>query len=103
MLESIISWSLRKRWTVLVCAAFITVAGVWSLRRLNVDAFPDTTPVQVQINTVAPAMVADEIERMITFPIELEMGGIKGLKEIRSDSQFGLSSVYLVFEAGTDT
>ena len=102
MLESIISWSLRKRWTVLACAALLTIAGVWSLGRLNVDAFPDTTPVQVQINTVAPAMVADEVERMITFPIELEMGGIEGLKEIRSDSQFGLSSVFLVFEDGTD-
>lgn len=102
MLEKIISWSLRNRWLVVGCVVVLVIAGVLSLVRLNVDAFPDTTPVQVQINTVAPAMVADEIERMITFPIELEMGGITGLKEIRSDSQFGLSSVYLIFEDGTD-
>jgi cobalt-zinc-cadmium resistance protein CzcA len=102
MLEAIITWSLRRRWVVIACMVGLTILGVWCLRRLNVDAFPDTTPVQVQINTVAPALVPEEVERMITFPIELAMGGIPGLIEIRSDSQFGLSAVYLIFEDGTD-
>ena len=67
-----------------------------------VDAFPDTTPVQVQINTVAPGMVAEEVERQITFPVELAMGGMPGLEELRSASMFGLSVVIVTFRDGTD-
>ncbi|MBX7169264.1 MAG: CusA/CzcA family heavy metal efflux RND transporter, partial [Pirellulales bacterium] len=77
-------------------------AGVASLVSLNFDAFPDTTPVQVQINTPAPALVPEEIERLITFPVELAIGGIAGLEEVRSVSQFGLSSVIARFRDGTD-
>jgi cobalt-zinc-cadmium resistance protein CzcA len=73
-----------------------------AVSRLVIDAFPDTTPVQVQINTVAPGMVAEEVERQITFPIELEMGGMPGLESIRSASMFGLSVVIVTFRDGTD-
>ncbi|HEX7446384.1 MAG TPA: CusA/CzcA family heavy metal efflux RND transporter [Pirellulales bacterium] len=102
MLERIISWSLRHRLLVLVAAAAVAAAGVVSLRSLNIDAFPDTTPVQVQINTVAPGMVPEEIERLVTFPIELSMGGMPGLEGLRSVSQFGLSQVVVTFRDGTD-
>ncbi|HEX5445394.1 MAG TPA: CusA/CzcA family heavy metal efflux RND transporter, partial [Pirellulales bacterium] len=102
MLERIISWSLRHRSLVLIAAAVVAVAGVFSLRALNIDAFPDTTPVQVQINTVAPGMVPEEIERLVTFPIELSMGGMPGLEGLRSVSQFGLSQVVVTFRDGTN-
>ena len=69
---------------------------------LNVDAFPDTTPVQVQINTVAPALVPEEVERQVTFPVEISLGGLPGLESLRSVSQFGLSQVIVTFKDGTN-
>ena len=85
MLAWLIDWSLRRRSVVLACALGVAVAGILSLRKLNIDAFPDTTPVQVQINTVAPALVPEEVERQITFPIELAISGMPGLEQLRSD------------------
>ncbi len=102
MLESIISWSLSRRIAVLLGAAAVCLVGWVAVNNLVVDAFPDTTPVQVQINTVAPGMVAEEIERQITFPIELAMGGMPGLEGLRSASMFGLSVVIVTFRDGTD-
>jgi cobalt-zinc-cadmium resistance protein CzcA len=102
MLEAIIAWSLSHRIAVLVGAAFVCLVGWVAANRLVVDAFPDTTPVQVQINTVAPGMVAEEIERQITFPVELAMGGMPGLEGLRSASMFGLSVVIVTFRDGTD-
>jgi heavy metal efflux system protein len=102
MLEAIIAWSLSRRIAVLLGAAVVCLIGWVAVNRLVVDAFPDTTPVQVQINTVAPGMVAEEIERQITFPVELAMGGMPGLEGIRSASMFGLSVVIVTFQDGTD-
>lgn len=102
MLESIIEWSLSRRVAVLMGAAVVCLVGWVAVNRLVVDAFPDTTPVQVQINTVAPGMVAEEIERQITFPIELSMGGMPGLEGLRSASMFGLSVVIVTFKDGTN-
>ncbi|SFI56500.1 efflux RND transporter permease subunit [Planctomicrobium piriforme] len=102
MLERLITWSLNHRMMVLGGSALIVVIGVVSLRSLNVDAFPDTTPVQIQINTVAPALVPEEIERQITFPVELAMGGMPGLEALRSVSQFGISNVIVTFRDGTN-
>ena len=102
MLESIIAWSLSHRIAVLLGAAAVCVVGWVAVGGLVVDAFPDTTPVQVQVNTVAPGMVAEEIERQITFPIELAMGGMPGLEGLRSASMFGLSVVIVTFRDGTD-
>ncbi|MEI6241478.1 MAG: CusA/CzcA family heavy metal efflux RND transporter [Planctomycetia bacterium] len=102
MLEKIIAWSLSHRIAVLAGAAVVCLVGWVAVNRLVVDAFPDTTPVQVQINTVAPGMVAEEIERQITFPIELAMGGMPGLEGLRSASMFGLSVVIVTFKDGTD-
>lgn len=102
MLHQIITWSLSHRVVVILGAVGIAVAGYFSVKSLNIDAFPDTTPVQVQVNTVAPALVPEEVERQITFPVELVMGGMPGLESLRSVSQFGLSQVVVTFRDGTD-
>lgn len=102
MLSKIISWSLEHRILVLLGALVVAAAGVLALGWLNIDAFPDTTPVQVQINTAAPSLVPEEVERQITFPVELAMSGMPGLEQMRSISQFGLSQVVVTFRDGTD-
>jgi cobalt-zinc-cadmium resistance protein CzcA len=102
MLIWLITWSLRNRFLVLGGALAIIISGTLSLASLNIDAFPDTTPVQVQINTVSPSLVPEEVERLITFPVELSLGGLPGLKQVRSLSQFGLSQVTVTFNDGTD-
>ncbi len=102
MLERIITWSLRHRLMVLLGSVVVAVAGVLAMKNLNVDAFPDTTPVQVQINTQAAGMVPEEVERQITFPVELAMNGMPGVAEVRSISMFGLSQVVVTFADGTD-
>ncbi|MFO0554494.1 MAG: CusA/CzcA family heavy metal efflux RND transporter [Polyangiaceae bacterium] len=102
MLQAILSWSIRRRALVLLLAIGLCVAGVLSFRALPIDAFPDTTPVQVQINAVAPALGPLEIERRLTAPIEQSISGLPGLVEVRSVSRFGFSQVTLVFDGDTD-
>src|SRR5215475_7522418 len=102
MLPWLIGWSLRNRYIVLALALLVAIAGYFSSRKMNIDAFPDTTPVQVQINAIAPALVPEEVERQITFPIELAISGMPGLAQLRSVSLFGLSQVVVTFEDGTD-
>src|SRR4029079_16814181 len=102
MLTKIIIWSLDHRLAVAVVSFAIAVAGFCSLRALTIDAFPDTTPVQVQVNTDVPGLVATEVERLVTFPIEMALGGLPGLAEVRSISQFGLSQVTATFDDRTD-
>src|ERR687895_438332 len=72
------------------------------MRSLDIDAFPDTTPVQVQVNTVAPALGPEEVETQITFPIEQALGGLPRLQSLRSVSKFGLGQVTVTFRDGTD-
>ena len=102
MLNWIIDISLRHRFVVIACAIALAVVGGVSLRHLDVDAFPDTTPVQVQINTVAPSLGPEEVEQRITFPIEQAIGGLPGLQNMRSVSKFGFSQVVVTFEDGTN-
>lgn len=102
MLEWIIQVSLRHRLPVAVTAALFAVFGIYWVRLLPVDAFPDTTPVQVQINTVVPALAPEEVEQQITFPVEQAIGGLPGLGQVRSISKFGLSQVVAIFADGTD-
>jgi cobalt-zinc-cadmium resistance protein CzcA len=102
MLDAVITLSLKHRWLVIAVWAVISAAGVLSFVHLPIDAFPDTTPVQVQVNTTAPALSPLEIERQITAPVEAVLSGLPGLAEVRSLSRFGLSQVTLVFEDGTD-
>lgn len=102
LLTRTIDIALRYRPLVLLLAVGAAVAGGWSVWRLDIDAFPDTTPVQVQINTVAPPLGPEEVERQITFPIEQALSGLPGLVQLRSISKFGLSQLTLVFQDGTD-
>jgi heavy metal efflux system protein len=102
MLTRLIEWSLRHRLVVVLVWAGVIVAGVIAFRNLPIDAFPDTTPIQVQVNTVAPALSPVEIERQITAPVEQSLSGLPGLTEVRSISRFGLSQVTVVFEDDTD-
>ncbi len=102
MLNWIIGWSLRNRFLVLLGALAFIAWGIHSLSQLPIDAFPDTTPVQVQVNTVAPALSPEEIERQITQPVEVAISGLPRLSGVRSVSKFGLSQVTVTFEDGTD-
>ena len=98
----LIKWSLERRALVIALWGMVAVGGALSAMNINLDAFPDTTPVQIQINTMAPAFVPEEVELQITFPVELAMGGIPRLEQMRSISMFGLSQVVLTFKDGTD-
>jgi len=102
MLNIIIDWSLRHRAAVIILTLGAVVAGLLALRQLDIDAFPDTTPVQVQVNTVAPAMGPEEIERQITSQVEQAIGGLPKVDGVRSISKFGLSQVVVTFTDGTD-
>jgi len=102
MLNWLIDFSLRHRMLVILAAGLAGIAGIFSLQQLDIDAFPDTTPVQIQINTVAPSLASEEIERQITFPVEQAISGLPGLSELRSISKFGLSQVVVIFDDGVD-
>jgi cobalt-zinc-cadmium resistance protein CzcA len=101
-MRSVISFVLKQRLLVLGLTAMLVGVGVWSALRLPIDAVPDVTNVQVQINTNAAALPPTEVERQVTLPVELAMFGLPNLEEIRSISKFGLSQVTVVFEEGTD-
>jgi len=102
MLERIVGLSIRQRWFVLAIVALLSALGVWSALRLPIDAVPDITNVQVQINTEAEGYSPLESEQRITFPIETAIAGIPNLDYTRSISRYGLSQVTVVFEDGTD-
>lgn len=102
MLNWIIDFSLRNRLVVLCSTLVVIGVGTFSLQFLNIDAFPDTTPAMVQINTTAPSLSPEEVERQITFPVEQVISGLPGLEKLRSISKFGMSQVVVTFEDGTD-
>src|SRR5262245_37908633 len=102
MLARLLEFSVRQRTLVFFATFILAGVGAWSAFRLPIDACPDITNVQVQINTQVPALAPEEIEKLVTFAIETEMGGIAGVTELRSLSRFGLSQVTLVFKDGTD-
>ncbi|MBL8268071.1 efflux RND transporter permease subunit, partial [Steroidobacter sp.] len=102
MLNRIIEFSLRHRWFVLGIVVLICAIGVYNYQRLPIDAVPDITNVQVQINTEAPGYSPLEAEQRVTFAIETAMAGLPRLEYTRSLSRYGLSQVTVVFEDGTD-
>jgi heavy metal efflux system protein len=102
MLTALIDLCLRHRPIVLLATVVLIAAGLASFQRLPFDAFPDTTPVQVQVNTTAPALSPLEVERQITFPIEQSISGLPGLTQVRSISKFGFSQVTAIFDDETD-
>ena len=102
MLERIIKLSIRQRWAVLVAALLLAALGVYNFSKLKIDAVPDITNVQVQVNTSVSGFSPLEAEQRITFPIETALAGLPGLEYTRSVSRAGLSQVTVVFRDGTD-
>lgn len=102
MIDAILDFSIKQRWLVLIAVVGVTAFGAWNFTRLPIDAVPDITNVQVQINTQAPGYSPLETEQRITYPIETAMGGLPKLDYTRSLSRYGLSQVTVVFKDGTD-
>ncbi|WP_415583130.1 efflux RND transporter permease subunit, partial [Cupriavidus taiwanensis] len=102
MFERIIRFAIEQRWLVLLVVLGMAALGVYNYTRLPIDAVPDITNVQVQVNTAAPGYSPLEAEQRITFPIETAMAGLPGLEQTRSLSRYGLSQVTVIFKDGTD-
>jgi len=102
MIERILQFSITQRWMVLLTTIGLAIFGVFNYQRLPIDAVPDITNVQVQVNTEAPGYSPLEAEQRITFPVETAMAGMPRLLETRSISRYGLSQVTVIFEDGTD-
>lgn len=102
MIDAILAFSIRQRWLVMIAVVAMAALGVWNFTRLPIDAVPDITNVQVQINSTAPGYSPLEVEQRITFPIETAMGGLPRLDYTWSLSRYGLSQVTVVFKDGTD-
>ncbi|RFP09870.1 CusA/CzcA family heavy metal efflux RND transporter [Duganella sp. BJB488] len=102
MFERLIRFAIAQRWLVLLAVAAMAALGVYNYQRLPIDAVPDITNVQVQVNTPAPGYSPLETEQRVTFPIETLMAGLPGLEQTRSLSRYGLSQVTVVFRDGTD-
>src|SRR5215831_5630724 len=102
MIHRIVGAALRQRFLVLMLTVFITVGGVLSFQRMPVDAYPDLSPPQAQIITQWPDHAAEEVERLVTLPLEIEMNGVPHMVVMRSISLYGLSDIILTFEENTD-
>ncbi len=103
MINGLIRFAVSQRLLVMLMVAMMAAAGIYSLKSLPIDAVPDVTNVQVQVLTAAPSLAPLEIERQITFPVEVAMSGLPDVEEIRSVSKFGLSAVTVVFDDSVDT
>jgi len=101
-MHKIIEFALRRRMLIIIIGILVIVAGYYSYRQLPVDAFPDVTPSLVQVFTVTEGLAPEEVERYVTYPLEVAMNGLPDLKEIRSVSNFGLSVVNIYFSDSTD-
>jgi cobalt-zinc-cadmium resistance protein CzcA len=102
MIDGILSFAIRQRWLVMIGVLAMAAFGAWNFTRLPIDAVPDITNVQVQINSRAPGYSPLEVEQRITFPIETAIGGLPRLENTRSQSRYGLSQVTVIFKDGTD-
>ena len=102
MLNRLIDWAVTNRLLVVIALLTLMVSSVFIIPRLNLDAFPDVTNVQVSINTEAPGLAAEEVEQLITFPIESVMYALPDVEEVRSISKTGLSGITVVFSEATD-
>ncbi|MBX9841305.1 MAG: CusA/CzcA family heavy metal efflux RND transporter [Xanthobacteraceae bacterium] len=102
MIDGILAFAIRQRWLVMGVTLMLAAFGAWNFTRLPIDAVPDITNVQVQINSAAAGYSPLEVEQRITFPIETAMGGLPRLEYTRSLSRYGLSQVTVVFKDGTD-
>jgi cobalt-zinc-cadmium resistance protein CzcA len=102
MINKIIGFSVYNRGLVLLFTCVLAIAGFYSFQTLPIDAVPDITNNQVQVNTTIEGLAPEEIERTITFPVESSMRGLAGVEQVRSITRFGLSQVTVVFKDGVD-
>src|SRR5216684_5879989 len=102
MLTRLVEVSLRYKFLVLLAALFVVVLGVRAVRLIPIDAFPDVTPVHVQVFTESAGLSPEEVEKIVTVPVESAIAGLPKVELIRSLSIFGLSYVTIFFEDGTD-
>ncbi|QSR84764.1 efflux RND transporter permease subunit [Methylacidimicrobium sp. B4] len=102
MIRRLLGFALRRRGLILSAAVGLLGAGCWSALQIPIDAVPDITSPMVQVNTAVPALAPEEIEKLVTFPLEIELSGIPGMVTMRSLSKFGLSQVTMIFRDGTD-
>src|SRR6476619_1314172 len=102
MIDKILEFSVRQRVLVLMGALALLLGGLWSATKLPMAAIPDITGVQVQVNTTVPALAPDEVEKLVTVPLEMALGGVAGVTEMRSLSRFGLSQITLQFTEKSD-
>jgi heavy metal efflux system protein len=102
LIDKILEFAVRQRVLVLMGALALLLLGLWSANKLPMDAIPDITGVQVQVNTTVPALAPDEVEKLVTVPLEMALGGVAGVTEMRSLSRFGLSQITLQFTDKSD-
>jgi len=102
MLKGILDFSIKQRWLIIIAVFIVMCLGVYNYTHLPIDAVPDITNVQVQINTEAQGYTPLEVEQRITYPIEIIMSGLPKLDYTRSISRYGLSQVTVIFKEGTD-
>src|SRR5438105_1874196 len=102
MLQAIVHWALRFRGVVLSLACVLIGFGVWSATRAKLDVFPDFVPPQVTVQTEAPGLAPEQVETLVTRPIENAINGLGGQESMRSETIQGLSVITVVFKKGTD-
>lgn len=102
MLNHFLEFVMRQRAAVLLGTLVLIAVGIWAALRLPIDAVPDITNPQIQINTAVPALAPEEVEKLVSFPIESEMAGLPDMVELRSLSKFGLSQITMTFRDGVD-
>ena len=102
MIHHVVQFALRQRFLILLLTIFIVVGGTISFHHMPVDAYPDLAPPMVEVITQWPGHAAEEVERLVTIPTEVEMNGVPKLSVMRSISLYGLSDVIMTFDEGTD-
>ena len=102
MLNAILKWSIAQRWLVVLGAIIVTVLGVYNLTQMPLDVFPNFAPPQVEIQTEAPGLAPEEVESLVTLPIESAVNGTPGVTTVRSSSAVGISVVKVIFSWGTN-
>ncbi|MCC6953060.1 MAG: CusA/CzcA family heavy metal efflux RND transporter [Deltaproteobacteria bacterium] len=102
MLNSVLSFAIRQRWLVMLCTLVLAILGGYHFTQLSIDAVPDITNVQVQVNTESPGFSPLEVEQRVTFPLEHALAGLPSLDYARSLSRYGLSQITVAFKDGTD-
>ena len=102
MIQRIIAFALHQRFITLALALLLTAGGIVSYSRLPIEAYPDVGDVKVELITVWPGHATEEVERVVTIPLENELNGIAGVTLLKSESQLGLSNIRVVFKDGTD-